>query len=35
MLGSACKDLVVLTAGGVAHRREDGIAVIPLALLGF
>lgn len=33
-LGSACKDLIVLTAGGVAYRREDGIAVVPLALLG-
>lgn len=27
-------DLVVLTTGGTAHRRSDGVAVVPLALLG-
>ncbi|RRD50323.1 ATP-binding protein [Arachnia propionica] len=27
-------DLVVLTTGGTARRRSDGVAVVPLALLG-
>lgn len=27
-------DLVVLTTGQRAYRRPDGIAVVPLALLG-
>lgn len=27
-------DLVVLTTGKYAYRREDGVAVVPLALLG-
>ena len=27
-------DLVVLTTGTTAYRRRDGVAVIPLALLG-
>jgi predicted AAA+ superfamily ATPase len=29
-----CIDSLVLTAGEYAYRRRDGIAVIPLALLG-
>ena len=33
-LGSDVVDLVVLTTGTHAYRRPDGIAVIPLALLG-
>lgn len=27
-------DLVVLTTGSAAYRRPDGVAVVPLALLG-
>ena len=27
-------DLVVLTTGGAAYRRPDGVAVVPLALVG-
>ncbi len=27
-------DLVVVTTGTTAYRRPDGIAVVPLALLG-
>jgi predicted AAA+ superfamily ATPase len=33
-LGDDVVDLAVITAGTRAHRRADGIAVIPLALLG-
>ena len=27
-------DLVILTTGSQAYRRADGVAVVPLALLG-
>lgn len=33
-LGADCVDVVVLHTGPEAYRREDGVAVIPLALLG-
>lgn len=33
-IGSDCIDLVVLHTGAEAYRRSDGVAVIPLALLG-
>ena len=33
-IGDDCIDLVVLNTGPEAYRRPDGIAVIPLALLG-
>lgn len=33
-LGKDCADLVVLTTGPTAYRRADGVAVVPLALLG-
>lgn len=33
-IGDECVDLVVLTTGPEAFRRDDGIAVVPLALLG-
>ena len=33
-LGNQIKDLVVLTTGPAAYRRSDGVAVVPLALLG-
>jgi predicted AAA+ superfamily ATPase len=33
-LGERVVDLIVITTGPQAYRREDGIAVIPLALLG-
>jgi uncharacterized protein len=33
-IGDSCIDLVVLHTGPEAYRRSDGIAVIPLALLG-
>jgi len=34
MLGNDLADMVVITAGEYAYRREDGIAVVPLSLLG-
>ena len=34
LLGDQVVDLVVVTAGRAAYRREDGVAVVPLALLG-
>lgn len=33
-LGEQVKDLMILTTGRHAYRRADGIAVVPLALLG-
>jgi hypothetical protein len=33
-LGDQVVDAIVLTTGPVAYRRPDGIAVIPLGLLG-
>jgi predicted AAA+ superfamily ATPase len=33
-LGQDLLDAVVVTTGPIAHRRDDGIAVVPLALLG-
>jgi hypothetical protein len=33
-LGDDLADMVVITAGQNAYRRQDGVAVIPLALLG-
>jgi predicted AAA+ superfamily ATPase len=33
-LGERVADLVVLTTGAHAYRRPDGVAVVPLALLG-
>jgi len=33
-LGKDLVDAVILTAGSTAYRRHDGIAVVPLALLG-
>jgi hypothetical protein len=33
-LGDDLPDAVVLTAGTEAYRRKDGIATVPLALLG-
>lgn len=33
-LGDEVLDLVVITTGTYAYRREDGIAVVPAALLG-
>nr|WP_246308597.1 DUF4143 domain-containing protein [Kineosphaera limosa] len=33
-LGAQVRDLVVLTTGSQAYRRADGVAVVPLALLG-
>jgi hypothetical protein len=33
-LGDGVLDRVMLSTGPSAHRREDGIAVVPLALLG-
>lgn len=34
MLGDRVNDLVVLTTGSEAYRRRDGVAVVPLGLLG-
>lgn len=33
-MGGQVADLVVLTTGRYAYRRQDGVAVVPLALLG-
>lgn len=33
-LGDRLADAVVVTTGSDAYRRSDGIAVVPLALLG-
>lgn len=33
-IGDALLDAMVLTTGGEAYRRADGVAVVPLALLG-
>ena len=33
-LGPRVRDLVVITSGREAYRRRDGVAVVPLALLG-
>lgn len=33
-LGDRLADAVVVTTGSYAYRRDDGIAVVPLALLG-
>ena len=33
-LGDRVLDQVIITTGPQAYRREDGIAVVPLALLG-
>jgi hypothetical protein len=33
-VGDDLRDLVILTTGPEAYRREDGVAVVPLALLG-
>jgi hypothetical protein len=34
MLGDRVLELVIITTGPDAYRREDGIGVVPLALLG-
>jgi hypothetical protein len=33
-LGEQLADRLVITTGPVAYRRTDGVAVVPLALLG-
>ncbi|HMR13885.1 MAG TPA: AAA family ATPase, partial [Arachnia sp.] len=33
-IGDRLADRVVLTTGEYAYRRSDGVAVVPLALLG-
>ncbi len=33
-LGDDLADAVVITTGGEAYRRTDGVAVVPLSLLG-
>lgn len=33
-VGSDCCDAMIITTGPVAYRRQDGIAVVPAALLG-
>jgi hypothetical protein len=33
-LGDDVLDLVVLTTGRTAYRRSDGVAVVPLSLIG-
>lgn len=33
-LGNRAADLVVLTTGTEAYRRHDGVAVVPLGLIG-
>ena len=33
-VGRDCRDAIIITTGSVAYRRKDGIAVVPVALLG-
>jgi predicted AAA+ superfamily ATPase len=33
-VGGDCVDAMIITTGSVAYRRDDGIAVVPAALLG-
>ena len=33
-VGKDCIDAIIISTGGVAYRRSDGIAVVPAALLG-
>lgn len=33
-VGKECCEAIIITTGGVAYRRKDGIGVVPLALLG-
>ena len=33
-VGNECCDVMIITAGAAAYRRNDGIAVVPAALLG-
>jgi len=33
-VGDDCRDAMIITTGGAAYRRKDGIAVVPAALLG-
>ena len=33
-VGGDCHDAMIITTGGAAYRRQDGIAVVPAALLG-
>ena len=33
-LGDECCDAIIITTGAAAYRRDDGIAVVPAALLG-
>ena len=33
-VGSDCLDALIITTGSVAYRREDGVAIVPAALLG-
>ena len=33
-VGGDCRDAMIITTGGVAYRRKDGIAVVPATLLG-
>jgi len=33
-IGEDLLEAVVVTSGPLAHRRKDGVAVVPLALLG-
>ena len=33
-VGKDCRDAMIITSGSAAYRREDGIAVVPAALLG-
>ena len=33
-VGDDCRDAMIITTGGIAFRRKDGIAVVPAALLG-
>ena len=33
-IGAELLDMVIVTTGPTAYRRKDGVAVVPLALLG-
>ena len=34
ILGEKLKEMIIVTTGDTAYRRKDGVAVIPLAMIG-
>ncbi|GAA4138744.1 hypothetical protein [Leifsonia shinshuensis] len=33
-LGDQLADMIIVNTGSAAYRRQDGVAIVPLALLG-